>query len=48
VRIVSSSDPLFASSVRATLPALHFSAAQARGRKVRQYVELPFEFAMNR
>ena len=48
VRIVSSSDPLFTSSVRATLPALRFSAAQARGRKVRQYVELPFEFAMDR
>ena len=46
VRIVSSTHPLFTSAVRSTLPRLRFTPARARGTKVRQLVELPFEFAM--
>jgi protein TonB len=48
VRIVSSTHPLFASAVRAILPTLRFTPARARGTKVRQLVELPFEFEVGR
>lgn len=46
VRIVSSTHPLFTTAVRSTLPRLHFTPARARGTKVRQLVELPFEFTV--
>lgn len=48
VRIVSSTHPLFTTAVRSTLPRLHFTPARARGAKVRQMVELPFEFTLER
>lgn len=44
VRLLSSTHALFTSAVRATLPSLRFTPARARGTKVRQLVELPFEF----
>jgi len=48
VRIVASEHPLFTSAVRATLPSLRFTPARAHGAKVRQLVELPFEFSIER
>ena len=48
VRVVASTDELFATAARATLPTLRFSPARAGGRPVRQLVELPFEFRMGR
>ncbi|HET7456708.1 MAG TPA: TonB family protein [Gemmatimonadaceae bacterium] len=44
VQVTRSTDPLFTAAVRATLPSLRFTPARARGAKVRQLVELPFEF----
>lgn len=38
---------LFAQSVRAVLPSLRFAPAEARGRKVRMLVDLPFEFRLH-
>lgn len=48
VRVVRADDPRFADAVRAVLPALRFTPAEAGGRRVRQLVEVPFAFAMRR
>ena len=48
VQVVSSSNELFTASVRSALPSLRFRPASAGGRLVRQLVELPFEFALER
>lgn len=48
VRVVSSSDDRFAAAVRTALPSLRFAPARAGGGRVRQLVELPFEFAIDR
>jgi len=45
--IRESSHDLFAQSVRAVLPSLRFTPAEAGGRKVRMLVDLPFEFRLN-
>jgi protein TonB len=44
VRLLAASHPHFAAAVRDALPAMRFLPAEAAGRKVRQLVELPFEF----
>jgi len=44
VRVLDASHPQFATAVLETLPKMRFLAAEASGRKVRQLVELPFEF----
>jgi len=44
LRILKSSDALFANSVTNVLPRLHFYAAEVGGRKVRAVVQLPFRF----
>jgi protein TonB len=38
---------LFATAVRAVLPALRFRPAEAGGHRVRMLVELPFEFRLD-
>jgi TonB family protein len=47
VVIREASHELFAQSVRAILPSLRFSPAEARGRKVRMLADLPFEFRLH-
>jgi protein TonB len=46
VTVREASHELFAQTVRAVLPSLRFTAAEARGRKVRMLVDLPFEFRL--
>ena len=48
VRVVESDHELFAQAVRAALPRLRFAPAEAGGRRVRQLVEMPFEFTLER
>ena len=45
IDVLASSHPLFTLAVRAALKEAHFSPATARGRKVRQYVQLPYSFS---
>jgi hypothetical protein len=44
VRILESTHPAFAESVRATLPRMRFSPARVGNERVRQMVELPLGF----
>ncbi|MEP7067146.1 MAG: energy transducer TonB [Gemmatimonadota bacterium] len=44
-KVLSSSNELFASSLKATLPSWRFYPAEAGGRKVKQIVQLPIKFA---
>jgi periplasmic protein TonB len=46
LRLVRSDHELFASAVRAALPRMRFVPAEARGRKVRQLVRVPFAFEL--
>jgi TonB family protein len=46
-RIMQADHDLFAASVRDVMPRLRFMPAEARGRKVRQLVRLPFRFDVN-
>ena len=46
-RVVQADHQLFAASVRDVMPRLRFMPAEARGRKVRQLVHLPFRFDIN-
>ena len=47
LQVLQSEHELFTSSVREVAPRLRFMAAEARGRKVRQLVRLPFRFDLN-
>ena len=47
-KILKSSNELFSSSVRAVLPQMRFLPAEIGGHKVKQLVQLPFEFKINR
>lgn len=42
---ISATDPLFSAAVRAAVAGASFRPAQRKGRRVRQLVRLPFEFA---
>ena len=46
-RVLQSDHDLFAASVREVMTRLRFMPAEARGRKVRQLVHLPFRFDVN-
>ena len=46
LRLVRSDYELFASAVREALPRMRFVPAEARGRKVRQLVRVPFAFEL--
>lgn len=48
IRILSSSHPGFADSVRDALPTLRYQPARLRGRAVSQLVQQPFVFSLNR
>lgn len=47
IAITAATHPLFAEAVRRTLPSLRFRPAEAHGRRVRQLVEMPFEFCLD-
>lgn len=46
--VLETAHPLFADAVRRVLPRLRFLPAEAHGRKVRQLVQQPFVFGLNR
>jgi TonB family protein len=46
IDILATTHPLFASAVRTSLEVARFTPAVVGGRKVRQYVQLPFTFAV--
>ncbi len=48
VRMVESTHPAFAVAVQVTLPRLRFAPARVGGRGVRQLVEFPVQFRLNR
>jgi protein TonB len=43
-KVLRSTDDAFTAAVRAVIPLLRFTPAEASGKKVRQYVQMPFEF----
>lgn len=47
-KVRESTDPAFTAAVRAALPTMRFTPARKSGRAVRQVVELPFTFALQR
>ena len=47
-KIIRSSNDLFSASVKNVLPSLRFLPAEIGGRKVKQLVQLPFEFKITR
>jgi protein TonB len=47
-KVLKSSHDLFTASVRAVLPSMKFYAAEVGGRKVKQLVQLPFAFKLNK
>lgn len=44
LKILKSSDPAFTDAVKRALPGMRFSAAQIGGTKVKQLVQMPFQF----
>ena len=48
LRILQSSHAQFDDAIRSALPRLRFVPAEARGRKVRQLVQQPFRFGLDR
>lgn len=47
-RVIESSHDLFTNSVRQHLPSMRFMAAETGGRKVRMWVQMPFNFQLQR
>jgi protein TonB len=47
-KILSSDNDLFSTAVKNVLPQMRFLPAEIGGKKVRQLVQLPFEFKINR
>jgi len=47
-KVIKSSHDLFTNSVRQVLPQMRFHAAEVGGRKVRQLVQMPFQFSLSR
>jgi periplasmic protein TonB len=46
LKILESSNDAFSDAVRRALPGMRFSAAQIGGQKVKQLVQMPFQFAI--
>ena len=44
LKILNSSNPAFSEAVKRALPGMRFSAAQIGGQKVKQLVQMPFQF----
>ena len=47
-KVLKSTHPDFTASVRAAVPFMRFSPAELKGRKVKQLVQMPFVFGLNR
>jgi protein TonB len=47
-KVLESSHDLFTQSVRSALPRMRFFPAEIGGKKVRQVVQQPFVFALNK
>jgi len=47
LKVLKSTHDLFTASVRATVPMLRFSPAEVGGRKVKQLVQMPFQFSLS-
>jgi protein TonB len=47
-KALKSSHPLFTAAVKNALPNMKFSPAEIGGRKVKQLVQLPFTFSLQR
>jgi protein TonB len=47
-KVLKSSHDLFTSSVKSALPNMKFYPAQLAGRKVKQLVQMPFVFGLNK
>jgi periplasmic protein TonB len=47
-KVLKSSHDLFTNSVRAALPQMRFYAAEIGGRKVKQLVQMPFQFTLTK
>jgi periplasmic protein TonB len=47
-KILKSSHDLFTNSVRSVLPNMRFYAAEIGGRKVKQLVQMPFQFTLTK
>jgi protein TonB len=47
-KILKSSHDLFTNSVRNVLPNMRFYAAEIGGRKVKQLVQMPFQFTLTK
>jgi TonB family protein len=47
LKVLKSSDELFTTSVRNAIPTMRFSPAEVGGRKVRQLVQMPFQFSLS-
>ena len=45
-KVLRTTNPLFARSVKEVLPDMRFSPARAHGRAVKQLVQLPFDFPL--
>jgi periplasmic protein TonB len=47
-KVLKSSHDLFTASVRAALPMMRFHPAEVGGRKVKQLVQMPYEFSLSK
>lgn len=47
-RVIKSTHNLFTNAVKVTLPQMKFYAAQASGQRVRQLVQMPFQFTLGK
>jgi protein TonB len=47
-KVLKSSHDLFTNSVRSVLPSMRFYAAEIGGRKVKQLVQMPFQFTLTK
>jgi len=47
-KVLKSSHDLFTNSVRSVLPAIRFHSAEIGGRKVKQLVQMPFQFTLTK
>jgi TonB family protein len=47
-KVLNGAHPMFAASVRSALPQMKFTPAQVGGRKVKQLMEMPFQFSLSK
>jgi TonB family protein len=46
LKVLKASDPAFVGAVRSMLPSWRWEAAEVSGRKVRQLIQMPFQFSL--